>query len=95
MPLSAKLVTQNRMNKTPVLGALSTASAARRAEAAALEVRNDMEMSTDSRAHHDEDSCATDGCRVQLRQLFQPWSGMHSVLRWRHLVQPIPKNFSA
>ena len=38
MPLSAKLVTQNRMNKTPVLGALSTASAARRAEAAALEV---------------------------------------------------------
>jgi len=39
MPLSAKLVTQNRMNKTPVLGALSTASAARRAEAAALEVR--------------------------------------------------------
>ena len=38
MPLSAKLVAQNRMNKTPVLGALSTASAARRAEAAALEV---------------------------------------------------------
>ena len=38
MPLSAKLVAQNRMNKTPVLGALATASAARRAEAAALEV---------------------------------------------------------
>ena len=38
MPLPAKLVAQNRANKTPVLGALATASAARRAEAAALEV---------------------------------------------------------